>query len=179
MLMTVLSTSWIFAIPASINDGWTAHTVPLDYQGCSCALSSKCVSPSRGMLAGCYPLEAILQTTLECLYDQQCIDSTNTFIAMNISSLNSSRFPINTTIEFIVNQLMVEEFISNISYESYFNQCAPVSCTYSYVDNSNLIEGITTLIGLYGGLVIICQLIAIFIVKRVLCIRQRVSPITN
>jgi hypothetical protein len=60
MLMTVLSTSWIFAIPASINDGWTAHTVPPDYEGYSCALSSKCVSPSRGMLAGCYPLEAIL-----------------------------------------------------------------------------------------------------------------------
>jgi hypothetical protein len=179
MLMTVLSTSWIFAIPASINNGWTAHTVPLDYDGCSCALSSKCVTPSRGMLAGCYPLEAILQTTLECLYDQQCIDSTNTFTAMNISSLNSSRFPLNTTIELIVNQLMIEEFISNISYESYFNQCAPLSCTYSYVDNSNLIEGITTLIGLYGGLVIICQLFSIFIVKQILRMRHRVSPITN
>jgi hypothetical protein len=179
MLMTVLSTSWIFASPPSINNGWTIHTVPLDYEGCSCALSSKCVTPSRGMLADCYPLEAILQTTLECLYDQQCIDSTNTFIAMNISSSNSSRFPLNTTIEFIVNQLMVEEFISNISYESYFNQCAPVSCTYTYVDNHNIFEGITTLIGLYGGLVIICRLIAIFIVKRVLCMRQRVSPITN
>jgi hypothetical protein len=181
MLMSVLSTSWIFSIPPNITNGWAAHTEPLNYQGCSCALSSKCVSPSRRMLTGCYPLEAILQSTLECLYNQQCIDLTNNFAAMNISSLKSSRFPLNTTIELIVNELMVEEFISNIniSYELYFNQCAPLSCTYSYVNNNNIIEGITTLIGLYGGLLIICHLLSIFIVKQFLCISNRVSVITD
>jgi hypothetical protein len=180
-LMSVLSTSWIFSIPPNITNGWAAHTEPLNYQGCSCALSSKCVSPSRRMLTGCYPLEAILQSTLECLYNQQCIDLTNNFAAMNISSLKSSRFTLKKNNYLILNELMVEEFISNIniSYELYFNQCAPLSCTYSYVNNNNIIEGITTLIGLYGGLLIICHLLSIFIVKQFLCISNRVSVITD
>jgi hypothetical protein len=179
MLMSVLSTSWIFSIPSNITNAWAAHTEPLNYQGCSCALSSKCVSPSRRMLTGCYALEAILQTTLECLYDQQCIDSTNIFKAINISSLTSSRFSLNTTVESIVNQLMVEEFLNDTSYESYFNQCAPLTCTYSYVNNNNIIEGLTILIGLYGGLLIICHLLSIFIVKQFLCISNKVSVITD
>jgi hypothetical protein len=179
MLMSVLSTSWMIATPSEINNEWAVYTVPLHYRGCSCALSPKCVSPSRGMLCGCYPLEAIFQSTLKCLYDQRCIDSTNKFEAMNMSSLSLSRFPIDTIVESIVNELMVEEFVSNMSYESYFNQCAPLSCTYSYLNNKNIMEGIITLIGLYGGLLIICELLAILMVKQFICITSRVTPITD
>jgi hypothetical protein len=27
---------------------------------------------------------------------------------------------------------MVEEYASNLSYKNYFDECAPLSCTYSY-----------------------------------------------
>ncbi|CAF4304040.1 unnamed protein product, partial [Adineta steineri] len=135
-----------------------------------------CVSSSRGMLSGCYPLESILQSTLICLSDQTCIDPTKTFKALNSSSSISSRFPLNTTIESIVNELMVEELLSNTSYDAYYKQCAPLSCTYSYIDNRNVIDGITILISLYGGLVIIYRILAIFIVKQCLCMSKRVTP---
>ena len=47
-----------------------------------------------------------------------------------------------------------------------------LSCSYSYND---IIKGITDLIGLYGGLSIICRLISIFIVKHIICRTRRVK----
>ncbi|UJR06624.1 hypothetical protein I4U23_010908 [Adineta vaga] len=43
------------------------------------------------------------------------------------------------------------------------------------IDNNHVIEGITTLIGLYGGLVIIYRLIAIVIVKYIFCAPSRIT----
>ncbi|CAF3883807.1 unnamed protein product, partial [Adineta steineri] len=165
MLMSILSTNWVFADSRNTTGTGMMHNIPLKFEGCSCALSSKCVSSSRGMLSGCYALESILQSTLTCLSDQTCIDPTKTFKALNSSSSISSRFPLNTTIESIVNELMIEELLSNTSYEAYYKECVPLSCTYSYVDNRHVIDGITFLISLYGGLVIIYRILAILIVK--------------
>ncbi|CAF3746314.1 unnamed protein product [Adineta steineri] len=176
MLMSILSTNWVFAVSRNTTGTGMMHNIPLKFEGCSCALSSKCVSSSQGMLSGCYPLESILQSTLTCLNNQTCIDPTKTFKALSSSSPISSRFPLNTTIESIVNELMVEELLSNMSYEAYYKQCAPLSCTYSYIDNTNVIDGITILISLYGGLVIIYWILAIFIVKQYLRMTKRVTP---
>lgn len=165
MLLTASATNWIFDTPTTIVHESNAYTSPLIYQECSCGLSSKCVQPSRGMLAGCYALEALLQSTLHCVYDQDCIDPNNNFQAMQVSSSRLSHFDLNATIESIINQLMVEEYSSNVSYEKYFDQCAPSSCIYSYTEHSALLDGITYLIGLYGGLMIICRSVAAIIVR--------------
>lgn len=177
MLMGGPASAWVYDTPNIIVDGAKAYTKSLIYNGCSCGFSSKCVQPSRGMFAGCYPVEALLQSTLHCFYDQQCIDSNNIFQAMNSSSLNASRFSINATIESIVNQLMIEQYSRDLFYEKYFDQCAPSSCSYSYTDKVEVIEGLTLLIGLYGGLVIICRVIAVIIVKLFCHQPRRVNPI--
>ncbi|CAF1231607.1 unnamed protein product [Adineta steineri] len=179
MLLTVFSTNWAIETPSALFHGKFAHTIPLDYQECNCAVSFKCISPSRGMLSGCYPLETILQSTLECLFIPTCINITNNFKILNISLVNSSRFALNTTVESIVNKLMVEEFANNMSYASYFNLCAPKSCSYLYDNTNDKVERITTLIGLYGGLSIICLSLSTFIVKQFSCRTQRVSSITD
>ena len=179
MLLTVFSTNWAIETPSVLFHGKFVHTIPVDYEECNCAVSFKCISQSRGMLSGCYPLETILQSTLECLFHPTCINNTDNFIILNSSLVNSSRFPLNTTIESIVNKLMVEEFLNKTSYELYFDRCEPLSCSYSYNDKNDIIEGITNLIGLYGGLSIICQLISIFIVKHIICRTRRVNPTTN
>ena len=176
MIISTLPTNWVIITTLEANDPIGVDMIPLVYTDCNCGCSSKCVQPSRGMMAGCYPLEALFQSTLECLYDQQCIDPTNTFKAMNTSSSKASHFNANATIESIVNQLMIEEYSSNTSYEKYFHQCAPLSCTYSYIDKSNIIEGITNLISLYGGLMIICRLIAMLIVWLFRRRTQRIRP---
>ncbi|CAF4251858.1 unnamed protein product [Rotaria sp. Silwood2] len=179
MIMSALSTSWAFSTPSDIDFLQTTHTEPKIYGECNCGLSSKCVEPSKRIMIGCYPLEALLQSTLTCFYDQQCIDPTNTFKAINISSLKSSHFSPNATAELIVSKLMVEDYTSNISYEDYFTQCAPVSCSYSYIEYSNIIEAISNVVELYGGLVIICRSIATIIVVIFQGRLRKVTPATR
>ncbi|CAF0824548.1 unnamed protein product [Adineta ricciae] len=167
MLMSVYMTNWVMNIDHVFEYRHQPHIVPLTYDKCSCSSSATCTSSSRGMLTGCYPLEALLQSTLSCLYDQQCIDPTSTFKAMNMSSaLLTSRFALNETIESLVNSLMVEKLMHTVSYEDYFEACSPSLCVYSYVDERNMINAVTTLTGLFGGVAVICQLVAMFIVKR-------------
>ena len=147
------------------------------YDECNCGLSYKCTQPSRGMMAGCYAIEALVQTTLECFYDQECINADGTFPSLDISTLEKSQFNMNTTIEVLLNHLMVEEYFTNISYEKYFNACAPSSCTYSYIGHGSTVEAITSLIGLYGGLVIITRCIAVIITQIWFYRKHRVTPI--
>ncbi|CAF0788937.1 unnamed protein product [Adineta steineri] len=178
MFMTIYLSNWEFDRIDPDNNS-IIPMLPLNYNGCSCSSTSKCVSSSHGMLVGCYPLESIFQTTLDCFYNQQCIDSVNNFKSINTSSLETSRFLLNQTIESVVNKSMIEEFKYKINYTNYFDACSPSLCIYSYVDKRNAIEGILTLIGLYGGLVIICQFIAIIIVKKMCRVNSRINPATN
>ena len=176
MFMSLLNTNWKFISDSVINLGWTIHTETVAYGECDCGLSRKCIQPSRGMMVGCYPIEALLQTTLECFYDQQCIDSDGHFPKLNISSLEISPFNMNTTIESMLNHLMVEQYFINISYATYFNQCAPSSCTYSYIGYQSTLDTITSLISLYGGVVIITRCIAVISTKLWFYRKHRVHP---
>ncbi|CAF1670593.1 unnamed protein product [Adineta ricciae] len=144
VLTNLFSSNWAMKVPSKTLDG------------CSCALSPKCVSSSRGGI-------------------KDCLDQLDYYRGIQISPINSCHFSLNTTFESILNELMIEQLTSNVSYELYFNECAPTSCIYSYVDDNHIIEGITTLIGRYGGLVIICRLIAIFIVNYNLCTPSRIT----
>ena len=171
---------------AGSNSNWMIHlatnstfesrplVVPLVYGECSCGLSSQCTQSLNGMMTGCYPLESLLQLTLHCFFNQQCIDPVGTFKALKL--FHPSRFSQNSTIQMLVDELMVEHYSSNVSYEKYFDECAPLSCIYSYIDQKNLIEGMTTLISLYGGLVIICRVVVVFIMKLCRGHPQRISP---
>ncbi|CAF4027509.1 unnamed protein product [Rotaria sordida] len=123
-----------------------------------------------GFSAGCMPMDSILQSTLQCFYNQTCLNtllsflSTNeSFIAMNISKY--SRFKPNSTVQEIVNELMVEEWLTNISYEKYYAQCAPVQCTYSKLEKQDLINVLTNIISLHGGLTLTLRFIITRIVR--------------
>jgi len=179
MLMNMFMTNWNFQYQSVLPILFVFYTTSLDYQECNCGISSKCVQSSQGMMAGCYPLEALLQSTFQCFYNQTCIDSNNTFQALNSSSNESSHYSINTTIESILNKLMVEDYLTNISYENYFSQCKPLWCSYSYVSHRDTIEVTSTLIALYGGLAIIVRVIVILFLKLSLYRKHKVSPQTK
>ncbi|CAF0934570.1 unnamed protein product [Rotaria sordida] len=109
--------------------------------------SNKALYASRGMMSGCYPIEALLQPTLQYFYDQQCIDSNDQFLKLDISSLEK--------------------------------KCQPSLCSYSYLGHHSTIEILTSLINIYGGLVIITQCIAVILTKVWLCRTHRVNSETN
>ena len=55
----------------------------------------------------------------------------------------------------------------NASYSDYFSKCQPSSCSYKIVTKTPWIVVITTLIGLFGGLVKILQISVPLIIKVV------------
>ncbi|UJR12711.1 hypothetical protein I4U23_016885 [Adineta vaga] len=177
-LMTTYSTNWIFAFPPIRISGYTLHTVPVVESGCNCGLTSKCMMNYFGLQIGCYVIETISQSLLECLYDTHCIDKTNTSRPLN-NSADPSRFPINSTFGSLLNELMLEKLSDNHSYDDYFRHCAPSFCVWSHFNQRDLTKGITTLISLYGGVVIIGKLVAIIIVKLLPRQSVQVTPTTN
>ena len=155
MIMTIHLTNWKFARKSPDRLQGLLHTIPIEYQQCNCGISTSCVEPSRGMFAGCYPLVALFKSTLECFYNQSCIYLSTVFPALDARDSSSSRFSINTTIESMFSQLMVDAYVINTSYEKYFLECAPKSCSFSYRTQRSTLEIITLLISLYSGLTIV------------------------
>ena len=120
-------------------------------------------------MAGCLPLESIRKSTLECLYQQSCIDILS--LQPKISrpkplQITSSKFPSNLTIAAMFDRfLFVELWEHKSSFEDYFNACAPRSLTYNYRGRYRLATTITLCVGAFGGLVRVWQLITPAIVK--------------
>ncbi|UJR19293.1 hypothetical protein I4U23_022422 [Adineta vaga] len=110
--------------------------------------------PIQGIQPGCYPLESVLGSTLECYYNLTCIElliSTNQSF-QPLSTILTTRFLQSTTIETLLNELMVEQWLVNSSYEKYFTECAPLTCEYSYNQRNHILIILTTIIALIGGL---------------------------
>jgi hypothetical protein len=159
-----------------------ANTQAIIYDnGCSCGLYPNCTSqasfietnsskiiPIKGLKIGCTPSESFRLSTLECFYDQSCINLirqyTNYTSLMNSSnssialSATMSRFSINTTVVELINDLFVEEWATSINYSSYYEQCSPLLCTYTYSQKVNALYTITLLLGLQGGLTIVLNI---------------------
>ena len=165
MIMSTFSSNWKFQDKPIDRSEGLLHTAPVAYDECNCGHSSRCVRPSRGMLAGCYPLEALLQSTLECFHQQGCIYLSTVLPALDSESLSRSRFGINETTESIVSQLMVEDYEIRLSYDMYFAQCKAASCSYSYIRSQRAMEIVTVLISLYSGLAIISGCVVLHSIK--------------
>jgi hypothetical protein len=151
---------------------------------CSCARDPAC---NVGGLAGttwetvpgvylrCLIVDSALKSSLLCWYNQSCLVnflagylSTGTSVPQNATVLDdnvTSRFVPSTLIETIVNEMMIEEWNSSVSYTSFYQNCKPAFCSYTYQERSSMVYIITVLIGLLGGLSIVLRLISLFIVK--------------
>lgn len=133
-----------------------------DNDSCSCGTNPMCSSQASfngfiipGFRVGCYPLETLLQSTLECLYDSSCINQLKTMyyqLNVNFRPLDSFLSSPNVTVQSLVDRLLVERWETNVSYDEYYRTCAPVSCTYIFNGQISVIYTVTIIIGLYGGL---------------------------
>ena len=131
--------------------------------------------PIKGIQVGCFALESVLASTLECYYDSSCIELlvSNPERFQPLQSTSPYSFPQDTTIGDLLNALMVEQWLVNMSYASYYNECAPKTCSYSYNQHNNFLIVLTTIISLIGGLNTILRLIVPLIIQVILHIQQR------
>ncbi len=111
-----------------------------------------------GVFAGCLPVESLLKSTLECLFDSSCLKTIRTFIpSSNITgvyALNTSQTQLvpNTSIEILINKLFIEKCSMEPSFSNYYAQCAPILCASTLSKGKNPLYILTKLLGLYGGL---------------------------
>ncbi|CAF0731637.1 unnamed protein product [Adineta steineri] len=168
---------------------------PKSYGNCTCDSSGTCISQSPiydlinhvkilfvvpGLYTGCYIIESLLQSDLQCFYNQTCINKLQSYFQvsslMNVTALNISlsiQFSENSTIGDILNQLMVEEWINSSIYENYYSECQPSYCSYTVTTKNSVIYIITTLIGLVGGLITVLKLTVPYLVKVIMfCITK-------
>jgi hypothetical protein len=165
-----------------------ARTYARDYGDCKCTFSAKCVEQFSiynnatvrrialftvpGLYFGCYFVESLFQSTLECFYNQTCIRELQSYLilssSMNLTALDSSlpsQYFINSTTEELLDHLMVEQWNSSQFYDNYYNECQPAQCTYTHQAKNDIIYIVTALVGLLGGLITVLKLIVPRLVK--------------
>lgn len=173
----------------------------MKYGNCTCYDYSSCTMQSslthhhnfmstnyiRGLYRGCYIFEGLLVSTLECFYDENCFQNITSFISIEwpfnetvMDTSVPSRFSVNSTVNEIVENLMVENWTWSIAYEKYFNECRPIKCTYTHTTRNDAIYIVTTVIGLTGGLITVLELIVPRLVRILrYLIQKRKIPETN
>ncbi|UJR07421.1 hypothetical protein I4U23_011707, partial [Adineta vaga] len=145
---------------------------------CSCGMSSNCTTQAtfietnsststklsvKGMKMGCIPSESFRLSTLECFYDQSCLDLIQQYtnypnsLTPLSTTTNFSRFPQNTTISELINHLFIEKWSTEMNYSSYYEQCLPSLCSYTSIEKFNLLYTITVILGIQGGLTIVLK----------------------
>ncbi|CAF4331417.1 unnamed protein product [Rotaria sp. Silwood2] len=136
-----------------------------------------------GINISCTPIDSLMQSTLECWYDENCIGKVKSYfvsdsnpITLNIRPLNLPiNFQSNTTIQEIINNLMLDKWEASISYDNFFVKCAPILCTYTYADHNHVFYVISCVIALFGGLNMALYILTPFVVKtavKIISIKQ-------
>jgi len=172
-----------------------------DYDGCNCASSAKCISQSAiyeypnktssfnvpGFYTGCYVIESLLQSNLQCFFNQTCVDRITEYLPLNatmnvtaIGSLSTTRFSENSTIKQLLDQLMIEQSIRTMMYKNYYDACNPTQCTYSIETTNDATYIATMFITIVGGLTAILNLIIPPLVKFIVhCVLKREARVVS
>lgn len=127
---------------------------------CSCSTpeSRYCIDPLfitenvsvPGMFIGCLPITSLRLSSLKCFYDQLCLNQMKEIIHLtNISivSLYVSQSS-NKTLGEIIDNLMLKQWIHQINYTEYLNECQPIECTHLILQRNHFLVVFTTLLGL-------------------------------
>ncbi|CAF0721657.1 unnamed protein product [Adineta steineri] len=180
-LLTIFGTNWQLAYTTAANN-YIIGTVPRTSFGNNYSCITSLDSFSRplyidansntialpGVVASCLPIDGIRLSTLECFFNSNCIlnltsiastRSTTIWIAKPLNASTPSNYTSNTLIGSLIDSLFVEDWGIQSNYSSYYASCAPYSCSYKYIDHNTILYIITTMLGLYGGLVVILRFV--------------------
>jgi hypothetical protein len=126
-----------------------------------------------GMFQSWFPLQSLLMSTLECFYNNKCLSQITQYINSTVSPINFTTLKSSSdqnqtdTIESLANNLFIQSWNNESSFQSYFNHCHPLTCEYTYESRPDFIYIVTTIIGVIGGVNIFLSLLLPYIVKLV------------
>jgi hypothetical protein len=170
--VSLYSTNW-YPVLYNLGPSATVYMQPQSYGNCSCLTTSSCTQSSnpfiQGYLVGCTPLESLLRSSIECLYEQTCLDLLTAYLNLSLPvlvplNISETHFSQTDTIESITQQMFIETCSSNVSYNQFFEQCHPLSCSVTPTKRNSFITVVTTLLSLYGGLTTALKLVVPFFV---------------
>ena len=195
-IMTTLQTNAAIQLltRADFDGGFGLNYISFQYgaDNCSCLLTSQCVEEMviydstsasvqftvSNFFTGCYVLEAVLQSSLTCFYDKSsCLTQLQFYLAdsspypltTNVTVLNSSlssQYATTTTLEEMIENLMLEKWGSEIVFEKYFQECLPSSCTFSFTSRNSMLYIATTVSGLIGGVATVLSFLVPLIIEH-------------
>jgi len=136
--------------------------------------------------ASCSILDSVLESTLTCWYSKTCFNEVRDIfssfqipITKNATLLDPrlpSRFPPDTPIRMIVNEIMVERWNRSVSYGNFYQNCRPTYCSFTYEARNYIVYIITTVIGLFDGFSIIFKFLSPVFVKIFFKCIHRTDP---
>ncbi|CAF0927421.1 unnamed protein product [Rotaria sordida] len=201
-LQSNYESNWIYRVNQT-GTGFDVRTdvsiIPRQFGNCNCRTSSNCrqLSSMRskngtvlfiipGFYVGCLSGQALIQSTMECFYNQSCIDQIQSHIyyqqvPLNVTPLiilESSRYPPETAIEEMLKNLFVEQWDSQTYFEQYYHQCQPTYCQYQYIQRYS-VSSITKLTGLVGGLNLAFRLTTPILITSFLYIKRKLFKTKN
>ncbi|CAF1199605.1 unnamed protein product [Adineta steineri] len=152
-----------------------------------------------GMVLSCLAVDSLLSSSLQCFYNTSCLKMIITERSFetnpskidprvaNITSLNprsGRRSSPNTTLDNIVSQLFIEDWTNTTNFSSYYHQCAPDQCTYTYEQRFNRVYIIATVFEIVGGLSVALNIfipLLVILLRRIcrLCRRRLVQVPTE
>ncbi|CAF4273818.1 unnamed protein product, partial [Rotaria sordida] len=183
IVSSTMSNWYFFALNRNIEGDslWSQSRFYGKNNNCSCATNAMCTSQATingsivpGFRVGCYALEALLQSTLQCLYNITCINVLkNMYYFSNITfrSLDPLVSSPNVTVQTLINELMIVQWETNVNYDQYYLSCASLQCNYSIHERVSLMYIVTTIIGLFGGLTVVLKIFVPILAKIVRKIR--------
>ena len=184
-LLSALLTSYDISLPESGRSGIV--TRPRTYQNgsCNCQSNASCTEESSvlpNFHIGCYIIDAVRQSSLQCFFDTACMTAVfNSTVTLPIDRINST----SANIDELLGKLFVNTWGEiKPSYTDYFIACQPTSCVYSLVERHHLLLVITIIISVFGGLSNLLRIAVPILVKslRKFLLRRRqqlVQPINQ
>ncbi|CAF4003971.1 unnamed protein product, partial [Adineta steineri] len=126
-----------------------------------------------GIIIDCLPSQMTLSSSLECYYNQSCLNILLSSYKnpLNILILNqslSSRFLSTTKIELLIYELFLEEIFNATNYTKYYSQCSPSVCQYTYIHSFSWIYILIIFTGLLGGITTVLHIITPYIIQLIL-----------
>ena len=167
---------------------WTMpYLVTRKFENCTCLDMNGCprsafiINPTNeqvdipGLIIDCSITKGTLHSTLECYYNRECLMLLHDDLANHVEQLSADvnrRFSTTSTVEFLVDNLMIDTYSLNTSFDSYYAECDPDYCYYKYSRRFETLFIVTTVIGVFGFLSLVIRLIAPLIAKKIVSRRN-------
>jgi hypothetical protein len=152
-----------------IHNQWSfwPHSQIFD-ENCNCSTSFLCTSSAKifdkkenilfqvpGFHIGCFILDSLLLSSLECFYNTTCINELQGYISnsdkKNLFLSLPTRFEPTDPIELLLKELMIENWSKKIDYDAYYQTCQVQSCFYTYNNQHPTLYIIILILSIIGG----------------------------